>query len=124
MTTLAFEQFEKYQTRLPDSQRNFRSSVKYNPASKSIKLTSEGLVFTRNDSRIRSKEMATFQLNVGTAIDSIRKQVQSIQATQGTDCLDFWSDVVSLSDYSTLIDNYDVAAVEEIHMQSASRYGW
>lgn len=122
MTAFTIEQYGRYQTSLKGSHL-FRSSVRYNPILKQIKRINEGLVLKRNDARIRAKELAILRPSLGTAIDS-GKKMPKIHTTQGTGYLDFWPDGVSLSDYSALIDDYDVAAVEEIHMQSASNYGW
>jgi hypothetical protein len=130
MSALTVEQFGRYQTSKTRRTFNVGSSVKFNPTAKRIKRINEDVILKRNDARILLLEPTIGKFNLGTQVDVGEKlfsqyiNVIKTYATQGTDSLDFWHCGPKLSDYKLLVDDYDVAAIEEIHMQSASKYGW
>ena len=62
-------------------------------------------------------------MNILKALALVNNQ-QSNKITSDESILDFWSSEAKLSDYGPLVDDYDVADVEDIHMQSALKYGW
>jgi hypothetical protein len=130
MTALTIEQFEKYQTPCAESNYYPRPSVKFNSAAKILKRIDADIVLKRNSARIQLRELSAFKSSLGTVSNAGKRmhcnssKVVKIYPTQGAGFSDFWLGETKLSDYGALVDDYDVAAVEEIQMQSASKYGW
>ena len=128
MSALTIEQFQKQQTHY-SGYLHSSPVIKFDTVTRRIKPITEKVILKRNEARIRPQESITLQSIKGTLIKKDCAQQEAVgfiqvYSTQGTGVLDFWLGEPNLSDYERLLDDYDVSAVEEIHMQCASTYGW
>ncbi len=104
-----------------------RAKVKFDPSSRSLdSVISHINIFP---ARKGSGNLERVVIYVGTAkaddkIEHIGQSISQLGTGDGTIVEDFWKQAPNLDMYKGLLENYDVAAIEEAHMQAASKYGW
>lgn len=108
-----------------------RPRVRFDPKSKGFSSVAEGITLRVN---ARANPLGQYtsverdSTNLVPAeydLEEALALVASIIGTgQRTMLKNAWGDRVTISAYEGLLEDYDVAVVEEGHMQAAKKYGW
>lgn len=115
------------QTLIPNDRSAFRQpNLKFNPIEKVLSKIVEDFQITRNEGHVGAGIVESF-LQKGTTWvleEGYPIFEAPLSSTQIVRFQQLPSAPVTRSSYGGLFEEYDVAEIEEFHMQAAKKYGW